>query len=67
MARYDQCDSTCTTDCGHCKGQGPPELPAVMVDRAAARLWAFDGNTSPWPPNDQEDLRRAAAAERGET
>lgn len=23
--RYDQCDETCTTDCGHCKGQGPPE------------------------------------------
>lgn len=20
MARYDQCDGTCTTDCGHCKG-----------------------------------------------
>ncbi|MEV7962353.1 hypothetical protein [Oerskovia paurometabola] len=22
--RYDQCDATCTTDCGHCKGQGRP-------------------------------------------
>jgi len=21
--RGDQCDSTCTTDCGHCKGKGP--------------------------------------------
>lgn len=20
-ARYDQCDQTCTVDCGHCKGQ----------------------------------------------
>jgi len=24
MARYDQCDDTCTTDCGHCKGAGRP-------------------------------------------
>ncbi len=24
MPRYDQCDHTCTVDCGHCKGQGPP-------------------------------------------
>lgn len=23
MARYDQCDETCTVDCGHCKGAGP--------------------------------------------
>lgn len=22
--RYDQCDDTCTVDCGHCKGQGVP-------------------------------------------
>lgn len=22
--RYGQCDETCTTDCGHCKGQGRP-------------------------------------------
>ena len=21
-ARFDQCDETCTVDCGHCKGQG---------------------------------------------
>lgn len=25
--RYSQCDDTCTTDCGHCKGQGPPTTP----------------------------------------
>lgn len=24
MERYDQCDDTCTTDCGHCKGAGRP-------------------------------------------
>ena len=23
-ARYDQCDGTCTVDCGHCKGAGRP-------------------------------------------
>lgn len=23
--RYDQCDESCTTDCGHCKGEGPPK------------------------------------------
>jgi hypothetical protein len=23
--RYDQCDDTCTVDCGHCKGAGKPE------------------------------------------
>jgi hypothetical protein len=33
--RYDQCDDTCTVDCGHCKGQGPPSgraesLPKVL-------------------------------------
>ena len=22
--RYNQCDSTCTVDCGHCKGKGKP-------------------------------------------
>lgn len=24
-ARYDQCDDTCTVDCGHCKGAGRPD------------------------------------------
>jgi hypothetical protein len=28
--RYGQCDATCATDCGHCKGNGPPEqIPAT--------------------------------------
>lgn len=31
MARYDQCDSTCTTDCGHCKGAGHPDGRADRV------------------------------------
>lgn len=22
---HDQCDETCTVDCGHCKGHGPPK------------------------------------------
>jgi hypothetical protein len=28
--RYDQCDGTCTVDCGHCKGQGPPWTPETL-------------------------------------
>lgn len=28
MARYDQCDSTCTTDCGACKGNPPKPFVA---------------------------------------
>lgn len=28
--RYDQCDASCTVDCGHCKGQGPPWLSAPV-------------------------------------
>ncbi len=28
--RYDQCDDTCTVDCGHCKGAG---IPAHITDR----------------------------------
>lgn len=23
--RFDQCDETCTVDCGHCKGEGHPD------------------------------------------
>lgn len=49
--RYAQCDATCTTDCGPCKGQGPPAplVPGViarqLVDaseayaRSLADLW----------------------------
>jgi hypothetical protein len=27
--RYDQCDTTCTVDCGHCKGQGRTVATAI--------------------------------------
>jgi hypothetical protein len=36
--RYDQCDKTCTVDCGHCKGKGrpavggSPETPATTEE-----------------------------------
>jgi hypothetical protein len=30
-ARYSQCDSTCTVDCGHCKGNEPPQEKTVYV------------------------------------
>lgn len=29
--RYDQCDATCTTDCGHCKGEGPPKTEGASA------------------------------------
>lgn len=36
--RYDQCDSTCTTDCGHCKGHGrPDELDRLVAAVDAGR------------------------------
>lgn len=30
--RYDQCDQTCTSDCGHCKGNGPPTIPHATFE-----------------------------------
>lgn len=50
MARYDQCDATCTADCGHCKGQTraaadqPQDLMANLkasIQRATERDWYF--------------------------
>lgn len=32
--RYDQCDDTCTVDCGHCKGNGPPVPSARPLTQA---------------------------------
>jgi hypothetical protein len=41
MARYDQCDETCTTDCGHCKGRGRPlEHDTMLAVHAMAEVWA---------------------------
>lgn len=34
MSRFDQCDHTCTVDCGHCKGLGPPTRVAPIVTMA---------------------------------
>lgn len=42
MKRYDLCDSTCTTDCGHCKGAGIDPNP--IYDRAA-----WDNGFAPIP------------------
>jgi hypothetical protein len=39
MERYDQCDETCTTDCGHCKSAGRPKVPVDLGD-----LRGPDGN-----------------------
>ncbi len=40
-SRFDQCDDTCTADCGHCKGQGPPTLDpeVIAVVDATVRNW----------------------------
>jgi hypothetical protein len=35
--RYAQCDQSCTTDCGHCKGQGPPGSRLASVQRLNSR------------------------------
>jgi len=32
--RYDQCDDTCTVDCGHCKGRGRPVPADTTGERA---------------------------------
>jgi hypothetical protein len=34
-SRYDQCDETCTIDCGHCKGAG---FALIMVGRDGATV-----------------------------
>ena len=39
-ARYDQCDATCTTDCGHCKGAGRPAgMSAPTFTERQSRDW----------------------------
>jgi hypothetical protein len=45
--RYDQCDDTCTVDCGHCKGAGP----AVPVEEQQRVITAdgFGGSLAPMP------------------
>lgn len=47
--RYDQCDDTCTADCGHCKGHGRPTRCGncgIKLD-LSQRVWLRpDG--SPW-------------------
>lgn len=57
-ARYDQCDATCTTDCGHCKGEGPPDLMARLRESVARVVTAPSSRTG---ATDREVLVRAAA------
>ena len=52
MTRYSQCDDTCTTDCGHCKGNGPPVariLPVApdLTAEEAATVARFEA--APYP------------------
>lgn len=45
--RYDQCDETCTTDCGHCKGAASPtegsEIPTPEASGAGSIEQATEG------------------------
>ena len=44
MPRFQHCDQTCTTDCGHCKGAGHPAVKIVQV------RWVPDwGSDDPGP------------------
>ncbi len=43
--RYGQCDETCTVDCGHCKGQGPPKPDLVSIGEAARPCYAVRPGT----------------------
>jgi hypothetical protein len=56
--RYAQCDSTCTVDCGACKGKGRP-LTAGAIARSLANatqayragladLWRETTDPGPW-------------------
>jgi hypothetical protein len=51
MTRYDRCDDTCTTDCGHCKGAGKPMTAAERLDEieARAKVNAVLGRTASQP------------------
>jgi len=53
--RYDQCDATCTVDCGHCKGQGPPADAdrEAFVEAASRILYGLS-----WDQLDPDDMRR---------
>jgi hypothetical protein len=62
MTRFDQCTETCTTDCGHCKGQpvtdvGTYLLTAGALHRALGRI----GHSAPCCQAEAE--RDAARAE----
>ena len=43
--RYDQCDATCTVDCGHCKGAGRPTPALTTGPRAVTWTPALDGES----------------------
>jgi len=47
MSRYDQCDNACTTDCGHCKGQGRPDSPTPGTEPCTCGAYAA---CFPWCP-----------------
>jgi hypothetical protein len=53
--RYDQCDDTCTTDCGHCKGAGKPaKEPESDMCPNCVTPWKCNGphdTALPWPSN----------------
>jgi hypothetical protein len=39
MTRYDQCDETCTADCGHCKGDHESRRRGLTFTRGQVEAW----------------------------
>ena len=67
-ARYDQCDDTCTVDCGHCKGQGRPAPDPILAlcDRLEqARAAATPGEWRVGKGNEIEAGQYDTVIERG--
>jgi len=69
--RYDQCDDTCTTDCGHCKGHGKPAQtttddttvrPSVLAAFFDATADLIDAIDDPPAIEAAEAVRREQAA-----
>jgi hypothetical protein len=43
MKRYDQCDETCTVDCGHCKGNHEATFELKLSNGKRVMWTGYDG------------------------